>query len=192
MNPPSNFRDGSRKVLRTILAIVFVSAISIGSPQNFGGSIRVESSDDRQSLSRLVGDPVEELSIELSSLAQIESGGNANAVGRKGERGIYQFGRAAWTDACRILGCAHKFKTVLNETIASRHAAALFSSLKSRLAATLERIPTNAENYCAWNLGLTGFKRRGFRVDQCPRSTRDAAERFANLLREASRIAWQP
>ena len=40
----------------------------------------------------------------LESIAQVESGQNRKAIGKAGERGMYQVGRQAWSDACALLG----------------------------------------------------------------------------------------
>jgi len=36
----------------------------------------------------------------LDALMQVESGGDCNAVGKDGERGVYQIGKSYWQDVC--------------------------------------------------------------------------------------------
>ena len=57
----------------------------------------------------------------------------------------------------------------------------------SELLARLHRGPSPAEIYAAYNIGLRGFARRGFRLDRCPRVTRDRA---AVVAAGVSRRMW--
>jgi hypothetical protein len=106
----------------------------------------------------------------LSAVAEVETGGNARAVGRRGERGLYQFTRATWQrHSSRPFAEAH------NPTVAHSVAVQHFNWLRARLSAN-GREPTAYRMAVAWNAGL------GRAISGAPpRSTRDYARRVSNL-----------
>ena len=70
----------------------------------------------------------------------------------------------------------------------AREIAAVYVSwIRGELLARLHRGPSPAEIYAAYNIGLRGFARRGFRLDRCPRVTRDRA---AVVAAGVSRRMW--
>jgi hypothetical protein len=44
--------------------------------------------------------------------------------------------------------------------------------IEERLLKAMGRNPSLGEIYAAYNLGITGFARRGYRLSDCPESTR--------------------
>jgi hypothetical protein len=127
----------------------------------------------------------------LIALAAVESGGNDQAHGRAGERGRYQFKRVAWTQANRIAGTRYPFSGATNRAVATYLAGVYLGWLNSHLTpagghshGAVTVLPEPAALFCAWNLGPTGFSRRGFNLHNCPRETREAALRFRELVEE--------
>jgi hypothetical protein len=120
----------------------------------------------------------------LDALALVESSGNAAAVGDGGRaRGPFQFWREAWQDADRKLKLNKSFELYATDPAVSRlYARAHLATLETRLAAVLRCPPSAEQLYAAWNLGLTGFERRGFLLSRCPQTTQRAAAKLKGLL----------
>jgi hypothetical protein len=106
----------------------------------------------------------------LDRIAMIESGNNPAAVGDVGRAtGAWQMHAAARADARRLHGRAGTDREL---------AGALLVDIQKRLTVALGRTPTDGECYAVWNLGFSGFKRRGFDVAKCPAITRKAIARL--------------
>jgi soluble lytic murein transglycosylase-like protein len=106
----------------------------------------------------------------LRAIAEVETGGNSRAVGRRGERGMYQFGRTTWRQyTSRPHSDAHI--PVVAHGIAVRH----FDWLQAELARN-GRQPTPYLMAVAWNGGV-GRAIGG----RAPFATRDYATRVSNL-----------
>jgi hypothetical protein len=120
----------------------------------------------------------------LDALALVESSGNAAAVGDGGRaRGPFQLWRGAWQDADRNLKLNKSYELYATDPAVSRlYARAFLTQLEARLAAVLCRPPTTEQLYAAWNLGLTGFERRGFLLSRCPQTTQRAAKKLTGYL----------
>ncbi|MBE2216471.1 MAG: lytic transglycosylase domain-containing protein [Opitutaceae bacterium] len=107
----------------------------------------------------------------LHAIAEVETGGNARAIGRKGERGMFQFTRTTWRlHSQRAFADAH-IPSVSFE-IAARHYDWLYDGLLRN-----GRQPTPYLMAAAWNAGL-GRVVNG----QLPRSSRDYATRVVNIV----------
>ena len=118
----------------------------------------------------------------LDAIAQVESGGDAHAVGKLGERGAWQFTRATWYDACKRGGLGPITFLRAHHSITARLvASAHLHYLQEELRCALGRAPQPREVYCAWNLGLSGFAHRRYAYRRCPRATREAALRVEVL-----------
>ena len=75
---------------------------------------------------------------------------------------------------------AYPWKTGAHDpSIAASYAKDLLAILNRRLSRELGRPPTVKELYAAYNLGLTGFEARKFRLENCPEVTRSGAEDVA-------------
>jgi soluble lytic murein transglycosylase-like protein len=106
----------------------------------------------------------------LRAIAEVETGGNSRAVGRRGERGMYQFGRTTWRQyTSRPHADAH------NATVAHGIAVRHFDWLQAEIARS-GRQPTAYLMAAAWNGGLGRVL--GARM---PSATRDYATRVSNL-----------
>ncbi len=121
----------------------------------------------------------------LDALAMIESGSDPQARGRAGERSAWQIRPQAWhytSELRQRAGLdAHPFSAVTRSDIARAYAKTLLGDHSRRFLREHGRRPTPGELYGLWNLGFTGFQRRGS-LARCPALTRDAAQRLTNLL----------
>jgi soluble lytic murein transglycosylase-like protein len=107
----------------------------------------------------------------LRAIAEVETGGNARAVGRKGERGMFQFTRTTWRlHSQRAFADAHI--PSVSYDVAARH----YDWLQDGLIRN-GRQPTPYLMAAAWNAGL-GRVVNG----QLPRSSRDYATRVVNIV----------
>jgi len=119
----------------------------------------------------------------LESIAQVESGMNRKAVGKAGERGMYQVGKAAWDDANERLKREghHHFQwskwrdATAQDMIAAAHLRTIRDNFKRIGIAS----PTPEELALVWNVGWSGAVSRKFRPNEY-------AERVANLFRLSS------
>ncbi len=119
----------------------------------------------------------------LESIAQVESGMNRKAVGKAGERGMYQVGRQAWDDANERLKREghHHFQwskwrdATAQDMIAAAHLRTIRDNFKRIGIAS----PTPEELALVWNVGWSGAVSRKFRPNEY-------AERVANLFRLSS------
>ena len=70
----------------------------------------------------------------------------------------------------------YPYSKASDPAIARQYATSWLSYLRSRLTLKLGRQPNLGETWLAWNLGMTGFARYGYRIDFVPeRKMRKAA-----------------
>ena len=116
----------------------------------------------------------------LEAVAEVESGHNRRAIGKAGERGMYQVGKEAWDDAsARLKAEGHYFfpwskwrDATAQDMIAASHLRWIRSNF-ARLGMT---DPTPEQVAVVWNLGWTAARERSFRPNAY-------AFRVANLFR---------
>jgi len=120
----------------------------------------------------------------LEAIAQVESGQNRKAIGKAGERGMYQVGRAAWEDAnFRLESEGHyhyQWSKWRDATAQDMIAAAHLRILRQRFKADGYSTPTPEQLALAWNRGYEGAKSWNF-------APNDYAIRVANLFRLSQR-----
>lgn len=119
----------------------------------------------------------------LDAVAQVESSGKPNAVGDGGKAlGMFQLHRAAWEDAAKIDRSLGDYNTgALNPETSRRAARVYFNALSARLIrAHVANSPANL--YAAYNLGFTGYSKRGFSLGKCPATTQRAVKKLTTLL----------
>jgi|GEM_PF-1525304 len=130
----------------------------------------------------------------LWALAQVESGDNPHAVGKAGEVTRYQVlpSTLRYIASLRVQEEARSFSKVnaltrsgaqVKDRISGVDGDVLFylGHLNSKFSSATGRAPTPPEMYALWSIGFHGFQRRGFLLQRCPASKRDAARRFDNL-----------
>ena len=124
----------------------------------------------------------------LDAIARVESGVKPWAVGDGGKAlGAFQIHAAAWSDVNRVREkegrIQHRHSAAFNPAVAREYAREYLTLLNIELAKALGRYPAPSETYAAYNLGFAGFKRRGFKVDNCPVTTRKACARVDTLTK---------
>jgi hypothetical protein len=167
-------------------AIVMLSFVSCAHANEFRESLRI--ADVRVApLTHGVASmpPCQSWNRFLDALATVESNNNPNAIGDNGKSlGAYQIQLAVWQDVNKSRGVGAKlpFGTGSHGIHARDFAFSHLTNLHARLV-KVGITPTCANMYAAWNLGFTGFKRRGFEISRCPATTQRAAVKINNLMK---------
>lgn len=124
----------------------------------------------------------------IHAVAMVESNNNHRAVGDQGKaNGAFQMWKPAWQDCSKWLK-KNGFKTTTYEkgvndpTISHQYCKIYLSILNGQLRRAIGREPNAAELYAAYNLGYTGFKRRGFDISKTPSITQRAAVKLNRFL----------
>jgi hypothetical protein len=127
----------------------------------------------------------------ISALSQVESNDNINALGdNRFARGKFQFHRIAWEQTSSLLRDKgqrdyHYDTYVYNGIISTIYANTYVDWLNVQLTKALGRSPLPWETYASFNLGLNGFKKRGFNFDNLPATTKKACQRIAQLTQSS-------
>lgn len=106
----------------------------------------------------------------LNAVRRAESANGRFTVGDDGRSlGDYQLSEAAWCDVnawrnARSLPTFDYDKHVWSEPVSRTYAADYFKILHGQLRRRLQRAPSAAELYAAYNLGMSSFIRRHFRL----------------------------
>lgn len=116
----------------------------------------------------------------LSAVAEVESGHNRKAVGKAGERGMYQVGKEAWDDASARLKAqghyAFPWSKWRDATAQDMIAASHLRWIRSNFHRIGMTDPTPEQMALVWNVGWTAARERAFRPNAY-------AFRVANLFR---------
>ena len=116
----------------------------------------------------------------LDAIATVESGKNRKAVGKAGERGMYQVGKDAWDDANeRLIREGHyhfQWSRWRDATAQDMIAAAHLRIIREKFRRIGNPSPTAEQVALVWNVGWSGAVERGFKPN-------DYAERVGNLFR---------
>jgi hypothetical protein len=120
----------------------------------------------------------------VDAVEHIESSGRgaSTPLGDSGlAKGPFQFHRDAWDDcsqARRKAGLTtYPYSKASDPFIARLYATSWLSYLRSKLTHKLGRMPNLGETWLAYNLGMSGFSRYGYRIDFVPeRKMRKAAK----------------
>ena len=120
----------------------------------------------------------------LEAIAQVESGCDRNAVGKAGEKGMYQLKKASWSDANARLEAegrqTYPFSRWRDATAQDMTAAAYLRVLRQRFKADGHSTPSPEQLALAWNRGYEGAKSWNF-------APNGYAIRVANLFRLSQR-----
>ena len=115
----------------------------------------------------------------LEAVAQVESGQNRKAVGKAGERGMYQVNKAAWDDASARLKAeghyAFPWSKWRDATAQDMIAASHLRWIRSNFHRIGMTNPTPEQLALVWNVGWTAARSRDFRAN-------DYALRVANVF----------
>jgi hypothetical protein len=116
----------------------------------------------------------------LEAVAEVESGHNRKAIGKAGERGMYQVGKEAWDDASARLKAeghyAFPWSKWRDATAQDMVAASHLRWIRSNFHRIGMTDPTPEQMALVWNVGWTNARERAFRPN-------DYAFRVANLFR---------
>jgi len=116
----------------------------------------------------------------LESIAMVESGQNRKAIGKAGERGMYQMGKDAWTDAnARLEGQGHyhyQWSKWRDATAQDMTAASHLRWIRANFVRVGKPDPTPEQIAVVWNLGWSASVSRRF-------APNDYAIRVGNLFR---------
>jgi hypothetical protein len=116
----------------------------------------------------------------LECIAMVESGQNRKAVGKAGERGMYQVGKAAWDDANERLKAeghyAFPWSKWRDATAQDMVAASHLRWIRSNFHRLGMTDPTPEQMALVWNVGWSEARSRDFQAN-------DYAFRVANLFR---------
>jgi hypothetical protein len=120
----------------------------------------------------------------LDLVEQVESSGNANAIGDGGKaRGAFQMWQIAWADVSNYRRerdlKVYPYAKAWDYHIARLYAHDYAQLQRIRMMRKTQRDPDAAELYALYNLSYGGFARRGFDLSKCPRVTRQKAGRIA-------------
>ena len=123
------------------------------------------------------------LTLDLATLARIESSNNPQAIGDHGKaHGAYQMHAGAWADvsAARAKRGAqvYPFTAAHDAKVSALYASEYLSILRKTFTATQGHPPTEQQLYALWNLGHQGFQRRGFSIQQTPKTTQNAVKKI--------------
>ena len=119
----------------------------------------------------------------LESIAMVESGQNRKAIGKAGERGMYQVGRAAWKDAEERLKAEGHYRFPWSKwrdaTAQDMVAASHLRWIRANFVRVGKPDPTPEQIAVVWNLGWSASVSRRF-------APNDYAIRVGNLFRLSS------
>jgi len=127
----------------------------------------------------------------LPVLAQRESGGDWNAVGKKGERGLYQMTRAAWED-CSLMRRkeglpVYDFDDAFLPSVAGDYAKTHLHILEMVIGCHHKSKATRTQVLSAWNCGFRRLQLAKFDPAKCPRSTRAFVADIERELKKGKR-----
>lgn len=119
----------------------------------------------------------------LSRLAWIESRNNNQAIGDGGKSlGAYQFSERAWEQVNQLRARQrlplYEWQAAHDPEISWEYCLQYTGWLNRQLTFALRRSPSSAELLATYQIGFTGFKRRGFDLNRIPKSTRDAINKL--------------
>jgi hypothetical protein len=116
----------------------------------------------------------------LEAIAMVESGQNRKAIGKAGERGMYQVGRDAWKDAEERLKAEGHYRFPWSKwrsaTAQDMVAASHLRWIKANFVRVGKPDPTPEQIAVVWNLGWSASVSRRF-------APNDYALRVGNLFR---------
>ena len=120
----------------------------------------------------------------LEAIAMVESGQNRKAIGKAGERGMYQVGQAAWKDAEERLKAEGHYRFPWSKwrdaTAQDMIAACHLRWIRANFKRIGKLDPTPEQVALVWNLGWSGAVARKF-------APNDYALRVGNLFRSTQR-----
>ena len=132
----------------------------------------------------------------VEAVAQIESSGGRYLVGDGGKaNGAWQMHEPAWQDTTEFRKRqglpVWTYTHAGDPEVARLYARDYLTMLENQLSRALGENVTVELIYAAYNIGFSGFQRRGFLIEKAPSSTQAACARLAQLMEEAENSARQ-
>jgi len=126
----------------------------------------------------------------LTAIGLVETGMKRTARGDAGHSfGAYQMSQDSWATGNRRLSAeglpTYPFRQWRSEIAQDAVAMGLILAIRDRLKTEGVVTPTPEQIALVWNMGWSGAKRVGFRVDAAPPVRADYANRVGNLVRDA-------
>ena len=123
----------------------------------------------------------------LHAVMLVESNGRAITGDNGNARGHFQFWRRTWDHVTSIRRKAnlptYGYSAANNLLQSQAYARTYFEWLEKGLKRNGCTHPTHADLYAAFNLGLAGYKKRGFDLSRCPTVTRRAVVKLKKNLK---------
>jgi soluble lytic murein transglycosylase-like protein len=119
----------------------------------------------------------------LNSIGLVESNNNANAVGRDGERGIYQIMESTW-DEHSSYSFDFAFDPVISRQVAMNYLGWIEQTL---IHWGINRDPTIEDLAACYNGGIGRFRNRGFIVENMPTVTRNYVKKVSDAYNREGR-----
>ncbi len=124
----------------------------------------------------------------IDGFAYIESNFNDKAIGKAGEKGAWQFGKAAWADCnaerIKMGKPVYHWSKAHDRRIASDYAHLYLCLIHGRLWKALDREPSVGELYAAYNCGVNGFANgHDGKISKCPVTTQNAISKLIKYLK---------
>lgn len=117
--------------------------------------------------------------VDIITLEQVESRGNARAIGKAGELGSCQLMPSTWKDFSRP---GDKwFDKKANRKAATKYLEWIKKELKK---SGDKRFDQPSHLLACYNGGITRFRRAGFNIERMPVSTQEYIKRYNKLLRK--------
>lgn len=121
----------------------------------------------------------------IDAIAQVESSGNAKAIGDGGRSiGAYQLSAACWRDVQKVEPRVGEYLSGAPDPARSRLAARTYLTiLAARFHRATNRTPTPGELYGCYNVGFSRFQSLGFDLKRAPKTTQKAVKKLEGLMR---------
>ena len=145
---------------------------------------QVQASPDRTVAKPAVWDAEQNATRLVDAIIQIESNGDANKIGRHGERGLMQLKSGTWRDmTVRLFGSPRPFSQAFDPDLNRRVGIAYLAFLQESI------LPRQAEwqaderslLLAAYNAGPGRLREAGFDLDRLPQQTQDYVARASAL-----------
>lgn len=114
----------------------------------------------------------------FKTLADVESGGNDRAVGKKGEVSAFQILPSMWKEHSEYHCSPYHF---FNRTKANQVARKINSYNLGIYKKDTGNLPQVYDMYVMWNYGVVKYKKAKYNRSSLPEQVKERAERFINL-----------
>jgi len=166
-----------KKAIRTTTAAGLIGAGAVGLGYRKGVSQRPV---EKPITTVAAEEPVEKVFIDLSKIAEMESGGDPKAENsRTGARGLHQVVKSTWEEMTQKMGVDWSWDEAFNEE-ANKDVADYYMNIEiPRLLKHFDIEDTVENRLAAYNWGVGNLHRLG--IDKAPQETLDYIEKYKSL-----------